>query len=45
MFFPFLRRCFLLSAADPSGVGATGEVSEASLMPYCGALVRLLRLF
>ena len=42
MFFSFLRRCFLLSVADPSRVGATGDISEASLRAADAEQMRII---
>jgi hypothetical protein len=42
MFFTFLRRRFFLSVSDPSGVGAVGDISEASLRAADAEQMRII---
>ena len=42
MFFTFLRRRFLFSVSDPAGVGAAGDISEASLRAADAEQMRII---
>jgi hypothetical protein len=42
MFFTFLRRSFLFSVSDSSGVGVVGELSEASLRAADAEQMRII---